>query len=219
MIHPPRLPKPFPATESELFLPHAHIFQSVMSGEDYNNLHAPGLIIEQVKARKLQMLRTNLPGLRIVDSILDTCEFSGSEWEKGFFRRVVFQGCRLMGTQMLDGIFEDVEFINCQMESATLVSSKFKRCRFSKCVLRKAVFDGADVSGVYFTDCDLTEANFHQAKLIGADLRTSQIGGLRIGVDEIRGAIIAPHQTLQVIGLLGVQVKDIAPPEDSFSDN
>ncbi len=213
MIHTPRLPRPFPATESEPFSPHAHIFQSVLSGEDYNNLQAPGLIIDQVKARKLQMLRSNLPGLRIVDSILDTCEFSGSEWEKGFFRRVVFQGCRLMGAQMMDGIFEDVEFINCQAESLAVVSAKFKRCRFSKCVLRRAVFDGADVSGVAFNDCDLTEANFHQAKLVGTDLRTSQIGGLRIGVEEIRGAIIAPHQTLQVVGLLGVNVVDINPAD------
>ncbi len=216
MIHPPRLPKPIPTTEPDILTDHAHIFQSTLTGLDYNNLHANGLIFEQVRARKVQLLRSKLPGFRAVDSILDTCEASGSEWEKAFFRRVTIQGCRLMGVQMLEGIFEDVEFINCQAEGLAVVSAKFKNCRFSKCVLRKASFDGADASHVVFNDCDLTEADFHLAKLKGTDLRTSQIGGLRVGVEEMQGAIIAPHQALQVVGLLGVKVQDIEQPDDNF---
>jgi uncharacterized protein YjbI with pentapeptide repeats len=213
-IHPPRLPKPMPANEPEAFDDHVHIYQSSINGLDYSNLHAGGLILEQVKARKLQMMRSNLPGLRVVDSILDLCEFSGAEWEKSFFRRVVFQGCRLLGAQMLEAIFEDVEFIHCQAEGLSLVSTKFKNCRFSKCMLRKASFDGADVRGMIFSDCDLLEANFHLAKMQGTDLRTAQIGGLKIGVEEMQGAIIAPHQTLQVVGLLGVKVQEIDQLEE-----
>jgi uncharacterized protein YjbI with pentapeptide repeats len=216
MVQPPRLPKPMPATEPEPLTDHAHIFQSTLTGMDYNNLNVSGLIFEQVRARKVQLLRSRLPGFRVVDSILETCETSGSEWEKAFFRRVTFQGCRLMGTQMLEGIFEDVEFINCLAESLSMVSAKFKNCRFSKCVLRKASFDGADAAKVIFDDCDLTEADFHLAKLKGTDFRTSQIGGLRVGVEEMQGAIIAPHQVLQVVGLLGVKVQDIDHPDDTY---
>lgn len=209
MIHSPRLPKPMPTAAPELLTDHAHIFQCVLNGLDYNNLIARGLILEQVRARKVQLLRSNLPGLRVVDSMLETCEMSGCEWETAFFRRVVFQGCRLMGTQMLEGLFEDVEFINCQMEGISAISAKFKNCRFSKCVLRKASFDGADLTGVAFADCDLSEADFHMAKLKGTDFSTAQIGGLRVGVEEMRGALIAPHQALQVIGLMGVVIKDM----------
>lgn len=215
MIHPPRLPKPMPADEPEALTDHAHIYQCALIGSDYNNLIARGLILEQVRARKVQLMRSNLPGLRVVDSMLETCEMSGCEWEMAFFRRVAFQGCRLMGTQMLEGLFEDVEFVNCQMEGVSVVSAKFKNCRFSKCILRKASFDGADLTGVSFIDCDLTEADLHLAKLKGTDLSTSQIGGLRVGVEEMLGAIIAPHQALQVVGLLGVVVKDPDEAENS----
>lgn len=62
-------------------------------------------------------------------------------------------------------------------------------------------------------DCDLTEANFHLAKLDETDFRTSIIDGLQVGVEEMHGAIIAPHQVLQVVGLLGVKVQDIDTSE------
>jgi uncharacterized protein YjbI with pentapeptide repeats len=214
MIHPPRLPKPMPTDEPELLADHMQIFQSALNGLDYSDLHANGLILEQVRARKVQLLRSKLPGFRIVDSSMETCEFSGAEWEKAFFRRVVLQGCRMLGTQMPDGIFEDVEFVNCQAEGLMMVSAKFKNCRFSKCKLKRSSFDGADVSGVVFDDCDLSEANFHESKLVGTDFRTSIIGGLQVGVKEMQGAIIAPHQVLQVVGLLGVKVLDIEHPDD-----
>jgi uncharacterized protein YjbI with pentapeptide repeats len=216
VIQPPRLPKPMPVTEPETLTDHAHIFQSALTGLDYNNLNAKGLILEQVRARKVQFLRSNLPGLRVVDSVLETCEVSGSAWEKAFFRRVTFQGCRLMGAQMLEGIFEDVEFVNCQAEGMTIVSAKFKNCRFSKCVLRKGSFDSSDMGKVVFDNCDLTEADFHLAKLKGTDFRTSQVGGLKVGVEDMQGAIIAPHQALQVVGLLGVKVQDIEQPDTEY---
>ena len=213
MVHPPRLPKPMPSGEPEPLAEHTHIFQSALTGLDYNELNAGGLFLEQVKARKLQLMRSKLPGLRIVDSVFEMCEFSGSQWETGFFRRVVFKDCRLLGTQMLEGIFEDVEFINWQAESLALVSAKFKNCRFHKCVLKKATIDGADASKVIFSQCDLISANFHLAKLKETDFRTSDIGGLQVGVTEMQGAVIAPHQTLQVVGLLGVIVKEIEEPD------
>jgi len=215
-IHPPRLPKPMPAGDPEPLVEHTQIYQSMLTGLDYNDLNAGGLILEQVKARKVQLMRAKLPGLRIVDSMLEMCEFSGSQMELGFFRRVVFKECRFLGTQILEGIFEDVEFIHCQAEGLALVSARFKNCRFYKCVLKKATFDGADASKVIYDQCDLTSANFHTAKLKEADFRTSDIGGLQVGVQEMQGAIIAPHQTLQVVGLLGVKVKEIDQPDDEI---
>jgi uncharacterized protein YjbI with pentapeptide repeats len=204
-----------PIDKPEILTDHAHIFQSALNGPDYNNLQAGGLILEQVKARKLQLLGSNLPGLRVVDATLETCEMSGSQWERAFFRRVIFQGCRLLGTQMLEGIFEDVEFVNCMAEGLLMVSGKFKNCRFLKCNLHKASFDGADASSVVFDNCTLTEANFHLARLKGTDFRSSEIGGLQVGVEEMQGAIIAPHQALQVVGLLGVKVQTIDQTDDA----
>jgi uncharacterized protein YjbI with pentapeptide repeats len=213
LIHPPRLPKPMPTNDAEVLVDHIHIFQSTLTGLDYSGLEAGGIILEQVRARKVQFLRSKMHGFRAVDSIFETCEFSGGDWEKAFFRRVIFQGCRLLGPQMLEATFEDVEFINCLAEGILLVSTKFKNCRFSKCNLKKASFDEADLSGVIFDDCDLSEANFHEAKLAGTDFRTSVIGGLQVGVKEMQGAIIAPHQVLLVVGLLGVKVVDIEHPD------
>lgn len=213
LIHSPRLPKSIPADTAGTISDHVHVFQSALTGLEANNLRASGVILEQVKARKVHLLRSNLPGLRVVDSVFENCEISASEWEKAFFRRVIFKDSRLVGAQMLEGTFEDVEFTNCQAEGLTVVSARFKNCRFTRTVLRKSSFDGADASKVIFDNCDLTEANFHLARLNGTDFRTSEISGLCVGVEEMLGAVIAPHQALQVVGLLGVIVKDIDQPE------
>ena len=83
------------------------------------------------------------------------------------------------------------------------------RSRFEKCNLREASFEGADLSGVVFADCDLTLASFQGAKLNGTDFRTAQIDSIRIDGKALSGAIIAPLQAIQLIGLLGVQIKEL----------
>ncbi|MEN6408382.1 MAG: pentapeptide repeat-containing protein, partial [Anaerolineaceae bacterium] len=62
--------------------------------------------------------------------------------------------------------------------------------------------------------CDLTGADFCNAKLKGADFRTALLNGLRVGAQDFAGAIIAPEQALQVVGLLGVEVKE---PDDPLN--
>ena len=39
------------------------------------------------------------------------------------------------------------------------------------------------------------------------DLRQSQLGDLRLTVDDLRGAIVAPSQALDLLPLLGVVVR------------
>jgi uncharacterized protein YjbI with pentapeptide repeats len=61
---------------------------------------------------------------------------------------------------------------------------------------------------VSFKDCDLTGVDFLGAELKGADLRGANINGVRVGADELRGAIIDPSQAVQIVALLGVEVRE-----------
>jgi uncharacterized protein YjbI with pentapeptide repeats len=124
-------------------------------------------------------------------------------------RRVEFSGCRLLGAALAEGTLEDVFFQDCPIERANFSWAVFKGARFEKCNLREAVFLGADLSGVVFRNCDLSGADLRDAHLTGADLRGSVLDGLKVGVKDLQGAILTTVQVMQVMGLLGIQIKEL----------
>jgi uncharacterized protein YjbI with pentapeptide repeats len=105
-----------------------------------------------------------------------------------------------------------LRFNDCNAEGANFVTAIFKAARFEKCVLRGSTFEGADLTGVVFHDCDLSGADLRNAKLKDTDFRSSVIDGLKTGVKELQGAIIAPLQAIQVVSLLGILVKENDEP-------
>ena len=56
------------------------------------------------------------------------------------------------------------------------------------------------------------DASFFNSKLKHADLRGSNIDGMQIAPEAVRGMVITSMQALQMAGLLGVIVRD----EDGF---
>ena len=87
-----------------------------------------------------------------------------------------------------------------------------KNVRWERCILREAVLAGAGLEGAVFDRCDLTDADLQGALLRGADLRTSEISGLRARPEDLRGVVLAPHQAVQVVGLVGVVIREIEGP-------
>jgi uncharacterized protein YjbI with pentapeptide repeats len=212
----PQIPKHLPpaalmaedyAQETQLLFTHDNLTDSKVTN----------LLLEQVICRQVIFLQARWTGLRVFDSRLERCDLSGAAWEKARFRRVEVLGCRLLGVDLLDSSFEDVLFRDCNGEGALFGSANFKAARFENCNLRETSFEGADLTGVVFHQCDLTHANFRGAKLTEADLRTATIDGLQAGITELKGAIIAPLQAIQVVGLLGITVKENLPDEPLFS--
>ena len=123
--------------------------------------------------------------------------------------KTVLHDNRLLGAGLWESKLEDVFCYECNAERAMFSSAVFKATRFEKCNLREASFEGADLSGVVFADCDLTLASFQGAKLNGTDFRTAQIDSIRSDGKALSEAIIAPLQAIQLIGLLGVQIKEL----------
>ncbi len=151
---------------------------------------------------------SRLADARVSDCRFERCELTAAAWEKPRLRRIEWKGCRLTGFNLVEASLEDQLFTDCVIEQASFGLSTFKACRFEACNLRGAAFVGCDLTGAIFDRCDLTNANLSGATLKGTDLSTSKIDGLRAGAAEIKGAIIAPEQAVQVVKLLGVVVKD-----------
>jgi uncharacterized protein YjbI with pentapeptide repeats len=181
--------------------------QVLLADHDQSDLKTSGLFFEQVHLQRVIFMQSRLQKLRAFDSRFERCDLSGADWEKARFRRVEFTDCRLLGTAILEGSFEDTFFRDCNAEGASFVSAVFHCARFEKCNLQGASFEGADLTGVVFEGCNLARANLRGAKLTGADFSSAVIDGLRIAAGDLQGAIIAPLQAVQVVGLLGIHIK------------
>lgn len=55
--------------------------------------------------------------------------------------------------------------------------------------------------------CSLTDVQFSQAQLAGADLRTSTIERIHVGIAELAGVIVDPFQASYLASLMGLVIK------------
>jgi uncharacterized protein YjbI with pentapeptide repeats len=135
------------------------------------------------------------------------CDLSQSEWDDTFIWRGEIVESRLLGWRAAKAHLRDVRFVECNANYAMLPGAKCETVRFERCQLQHASFVDADLRGAVFDRCDLTGANLQGANLAGADLRGSVLDGIRVGVKELRGAIVDLPQAAVLVQMLGVIVK------------
>jgi uncharacterized protein YjbI with pentapeptide repeats len=135
------------------------------------------------------------------------CDLSQGEWNETFIWRGAFTESRLLGWRAARAHLRDVHFTECNANYAMLPAAKCETVHFARCQLQHASFVDADLRGAVFDRCDLTEANLQGANLTGTDFRGSVLDGLRVGVKELRGAIVDFQQAAVLVQLLGVIVK------------
>jgi uncharacterized protein YjbI with pentapeptide repeats len=181
-------------------------------GSDNSGQAASRLLFEDVQLRRVHLSDTRIKRVRMVDTTIDSSDLSGAVWEAAHLRRIAFSACRLLGLQLVESELQDILFRGCNLTGALFTSSFSKNIRFERCVLREASFESASLEEAHFMDCDLTGADLRGANLKGADLRTSNISKVQVGLKELQGVIIDPPQAVQVVTLLGIEVREDPPP-------
>lgn len=167
----------------------------------------------QVRLKSVWFKQTELSAMRLIapqlsDLRLENCDLANTIWENATVRRVALNGCRMTGFKAIEAHWQDVVFQECSGALAQFRYAKFKAVRFEKCNLTNADFQGADLSGIQFVQCDLTNAEMSHTTLRGADFRSSKIDGLKVGAQELPGAIVNHFQAVYLATLLGIIVKD-----------
>ena len=148
-----------------------------------------------------------------VDVIFDGCDLSGCDFSGAVFSRVRFQGCKLTGANFAETVFRDVAFCDCRAPYLNLAAAKAQRLLFADCRLTEASFQEMKWTAA-FQRCDLTGATFHFAPLKGINLTTSRMDGLRVGLPDLKGAIVNTYQAADLARLLGLVIND-NPQEDA----
>ena len=122
-------------------------------------------------------------------------------------RSTAFVGCKLLGAALPDATLNHVRLERCNGRYLNLSGSRLRQVRFTECDLTEAALNDCRLDGVAFEGCTLRSTEFSHTPLRGIDLRQSQLGDLRLTVDDLWGAIVAPSQALDLLPLLGVVVR------------
>ena len=65
-----------------------------------------------------------------------------------------------------------------------------------------------DIKNIYLKNSDLTKSQFYKTSLKNIDLSESNIAGISVTLEDIKGAIINQFQAIDLLYLLGVKVKE-----------
>ena len=178
-----------------------------VSGQNYVKQVAGHVVFTRCHFQSVNFDRVQLPSLDLSDARFDECDLANADWRKVILDRVEFVGCRLLGLRANEAHFKNTVIQECNASLAQFRFTTFKAVRFENCNLRGADFQEADLRGVVFKDCDLREVQMSSARLENTDFRGSEIEGLMVGADNLKGAIVEPFQAAYFAGLMGLQVK------------
>jgi uncharacterized protein YjbI with pentapeptide repeats len=214
MIQSPNISKSLEPARLGRLEDQAEYFSVSLNGSDFSGQAAEGLVFEDVLMRRVALVETRLERLRMLDVKVEASDCSGAVWDRARLRRLTFTECRMVGIQLVETDLQDIEFVRCTLAGGLFIGAACRSISFRECVLREASFESAELAGARFTDCDLTGADLRGARLQGADFRSSTLSRVRVGQRELDGVIIDPSQAVQVVALLGVEVRDVDDEPD-----
>lgn len=209
-LQPPRLstrllPAPVEASSLQDLAEFATL---LLDRTDFTAQRAAHLTFTDVHCKQVCWRDSRLHGIRCTDARFVGCDLANATWEQFVAHRVELLDCQLLGWNALEAHLQNVRFQGCNGQFAGFRFATCKLVRFEQCDLRQADFQRADLSGVVFHKCDLRGAQLSGTTLKGTDFRGSQIDDMRVGVQELPGAIVDHFQAAYIAGLLGVVIRD-----------
>ena len=208
--HAPRLPSMFSA-------PDAALDDEVI----WDGVEASGSADVRTVATDCQITASRLTGvrftgadhhhLRLIDVVLDDCEFSGAVLSEATFVRVEFNRCRMSGLVASGLHAQEVTWSGCKLDGVNYRAAQMEHCRWNECLMAEADFYAAKLTAVSLYGCDLTGAEFSKARCDVVNLHGSTLERIG-GADALRGSCIGSNQivalALPLFAAVGIRVDD-----------
>ena len=210
-FQPPRPPKtlnrfaaelPFDVIEDDTTYSDVEI-----SEREYSGQSARRVAFARCAFERMDFSKSEFPEIEWSDVTAKNGDFANSVWRKAILHRVELDSCRLVGWQMNEAHIASTLLRECNASLAQFRFTNFKAVRFENCNLYRADFQEADLRGVIFQNCDLRESQMSFAKLDKTDFRGSDVVGLQVKVENLKGAIVEPFQAAYFARLMGLNVK------------
>lgn len=176
-----------------------------LAGVDAGDTTFDELVFRDCTFEDIDFSRSTFANVRFIGCRFITCTMS-----RCWLNRVDFCGCSAPGLSVLKSRLTGVSLSDCQLRYADFSEATIKGLRASFTVLAESSWHASNLSDARFAGCDLTRAEFFRTRLAGIDLSTCEIAGLVLSSDfhELRGCIIDPEQAVDLVGMLGVKIKE-----------
>ena len=143
----------------------------------------------------------------LMDILFENCDLSNLDFSKSVFHRVIFKNCRMTGLDFTDCTLVDCQFIGSKCNLGNFSGSSIKNTIFKECDCSSTRFVNTK-----FKDIELNEVNFNESEFIHTslnklDFSNSDIHGISITPDSLKGIIVNEFQALSLSKLLGIVIK------------
>ena len=100
-----------------------------------------------------------------------------------------------------------MKFEECNMNYANFNMSNIRDTEFKSCGLNSSSFNEVKLKEVTYKETSLIRAQFVETPLKNIDLSTSNIEGILIKIQELKGLIVNDIQAIQLSKILGIIIK------------
>lgn len=184
-------------------------------------------LVEEARAVGLDLSERELPGLSVKMSVLEgvsfagtaisapflqdvrlvRCDLSNATWRSFQATRVEFVECRLIGMKALECNWQDVLLQDCDGRYLQLTDGRLRSCEFRESTFVEADLRAVDLGSTVLGQMDLSRADLRNARLRNVDLRDSEIEGMLVAPEDVKGAIVSPSQAMELARLLGLVIR------------
>ncbi|MGO1165794.1 MAG: pentapeptide repeat-containing protein [Janibacter sp.] len=156
-----------------------------------------GAVLAGVRLEGCAVERVDLSRVRLPDTVLDGCTFSGC--------KALATSWSMLREPMLSP--GPSSWVDCQLAMGSFSGLDLTGGRFERCVLTDADFDGARLTDVVVDDCALAGARFVRADLRGADLRGARDYVIDVREASVEGLRVDPVGALGLLAPFGVVIE------------
>ncbi|MCC5637806.1 pentapeptide repeat-containing protein [Nostoc sp. CHAB 5844] len=175
--------------------------------ESYKNVYLSNCQLEGTKGVDFQyayfdnvkIINTYFKKLSLQDVEISKSDFANTECEESLLNRVEFINSRLLGFKAIKSRLKNVIFKGCQCQFSQFNFSKLERAIFDNCNLENSTFLEASLTKVKFINCQMNNVILVDTKFKETDFRGSNIEGLQININQLKGAILDPFQAAYIL--------------------
>lgn len=151
-------------------------------------------------------IHTNMRNSEFVDVIFDHCDFSNGNFEECVFQRCEFKACRMTGIDFSLSTFTDVSLNGCQCMLSNMNATKWKQVEWLDTNFTDASFYSVKLKEVDVHTCLFNHCEIHETPLAGINLSDSDIDGIAVLAENLKGVKVNSEQAIVLAQLLGIVV-------------
>ncbi len=166
------------------------------------------LVFDTVIFRNLKLQENRLKRSEFIDCVFYNCDITNNYFEASTFIRCEFYDSKLDGSHFVECFLEHLFFSNVLGKFLDISNSKIKLWEIHNSTLEESSWFSNSMKLLQFDTVNLFKADFYETSLQDVDLSSSNIEGMKIDINGIRGSIISEEQTILLCNLIGVKVKE-----------